>query len=132
MRILSLLTIVLVLTACGSDSTSPTAPGVEPEVLNNPDAFQFQLSSIESYTGTLNYTWINSGVLANIDQSSSIEPGQATLTLLDSDGVTVYSRDLAEDGSTATDPGAAGSWRVRVTCTGLSGTVNFRAEKRTP
>ena len=120
------------ITACGSDSNSPTAPGVEPEIVNNPDAFEFQVSEADDYTGTLSYQWKNSGELANVDQSSNIEPGQAVLTLLDSNGTVVYSRDLAEDGSTASDAGVAGDWSVRVICTGLSGTVNFRAETRTP
>ena len=105
---------LLSITAC-SDSDSPTAPGVEPEIVNNPDAFQFQVSEVDDYTGTLSYRWENSGELANVDQSSNIEPGQAILTLLDSSGT-----------------GIAGDWSVRVICTGLTGTVNFRAEKRTP
>ena len=124
---------LLSLTACGSDDpTTPPNLGVEPEILNNTDVFQFQVSSVEGYTGTLNYNWDNTGELANVDQSSSIDPGQATLILLDAYGTEVYSRDLSEDGSSASTAGLAGIWSVRIALNGLTGTVNFRAEKRTP
>jgi hypothetical protein len=123
---------LLLLAACGSDPVQPVVPGVEPEILNSPDTFQFQVSSVEAYSGTLNYTWTNTGALANVDQSSNIEPGQAVLTLMDADGTVVYTRDLSVDGSSATDAGLAGVWQVRVTLSGLTGTLNFRAEKRTP
>jgi hypothetical protein len=136
MRFIVLLTgalAVLALGACGSDD--PAAPrnlGVEPEIVNNTDVFQFQVSSVDGYTGTLTYAWDNTGELANVDQSSAIDPGQAILKLLDADGAEVYSRDLSEDGSSASAAGTAGTWTVRITLTELSGTVNFRAEKRTP
>ena len=130
--LLSSVMAMLLLGACGSDPVQPAAPGVEPEILNSPDTFQFQVSSVEGYSGTLSYLWTNTGVLANVDQSSNIEPGQAILTLMDADGATVYTRDLSVDGSAATEAGAAGDWSVRVTLVGLTGTLNFRAEKRTP
>jgi hypothetical protein len=123
---------LLLLAACGSDPVQPVVPGVEPEILNSPDTFQFQVSLVEACSGTLNYTWTNTGALANVDQSSNVEPGQAVLTLMDADGMVVYTRDLSVDGSSATDAGLAGDWQVRVTLSGLTGTLNFRAEKRTP
>ncbi|RKZ16414.1 hypothetical protein DRQ53_06455 [bacterium] len=123
---------VLVLAACSDDPVQPTTLGVEPEILNNPDAFEFQVSSVEGYTGTLSYDWSNSGSLANVDQSSAIEPGQAVLTLFDDMGTPVYTRDLSADGSSSSDAGEAGMWTIRVVFTGLTGTVNFRAEKATP
>jgi hypothetical protein len=123
---------VLAVTACGDDPAAPRNLGVEPEILNETDVFQFQVSSVDAYTGTLIYNWDNTGAEANVDQSCAIEPGQATLILLDSEGAEVYSRDLSEDGSIASATGVAGSWRVRLEFTGLTGTVNFRAEKRTP
>jgi len=135
MRFVILLTSIFALmslAACSDDPTAPANLGVEPEILNNTDVFQFQVSSVEGYTGTLNYNWDNTGELANVDQSSAIEPGQAILTLMDADGNEVYSRDLSEDGSSPSSAGLAGTWRVRVAMTGLNGTVNFRAEKRTP
>ncbi len=132
MMLLILAFATLSLTACSDDPTAPANLGVEPEIRNNTDVFQFQVSSVDGYTGTLNYNWNNTGELANVDQSSAIDPGQAILILLDADGTEVYSRDLSEDGSSASAAGAAGAWRVRIAFTDLTGTVNFRAEKRTP
>ena len=123
---------LLALGACGNDPSTPPNIGVEPEIINDTDVFQFQVSSADGYSGTLNYDWNNTGVEANVDQSSAIEPGQAMLVLLDADGAEVYSRDLSEDGSSASGAGVAGMWSVRIECTNLTGTVNFRAEKRTP
>lgn len=123
---------MLLLTACGNDPAQPTVPGVEPEVVNNPDVFQFQVSTVEDYTGMLEYVWTNTGTLANVDQSCNVQPGQATLVLFDAAGREVYRQDLAVDGSSASSPGAAGDWQIRIECTSMSGTLNFRAEKRTP
>jgi hypothetical protein len=70
--------------------------------------------------------------MANVDQSSSVSSGEATLTIVDADGNAVYARDLAADGSLASDAGVPGDWTITVSCTRLSGALNFRAEKRTP
>ena len=129
---LPLAAVLLLSVACGSDPTQPVVVGVEPEVVNDTDAFQFQVSSVQGYTGTYDYAWNNTGTLANIDQSSAVAAGQAVLVLLDANGAEVYSQDLAVDGSFATSAGMAGGWQVRVVLTGMTGTLNFRAEKRTP
>ena len=117
---------------CGSDSKSPAAPGVEPEVINNPDAFEFQVSAVDGYSGSLTYSWTNTGTMANVDQSCAVEPGQAIVTLLDSAGDEVYTQDLSVDGSYPTLEGAAGDWTVRVQFAATVGTLNFRVEKATP
>lgn len=118
--------------ACDDDPAAPPDIGVEPEIINDTDAFQFQVSSADGYSGVLIYDWTNTGELANVDQSSAIDPGQATLTLIDAAGTEVYAKDLSEDGSSASSAGIAGAWKVRIECSGLMGNVNFRAEKRTP
>lgn len=129
--LLSFLTAGL-LVACGSDSNELTSLGVEPEVVNDPDVFQFQVTAVEGYTGTLKYPWSNSGTLANVDQSCSIAGGRAILSLHDAGGVEVYSQDLAVDGSAPSSEGASGDWEVRVVFADMTGTLNFRVEKRTP
>lgn len=129
---LAILVIASLVPGCGSDPAQPVTPGVEPEVVNEVDVFQFQVSSIDGYTGTLNYTWSNTGTLANIDQSAAVTSGQAVLSLLDSNGVLVYSEDLSVDGSYASAAGVAGDWSIRVEFTQMQGTLNFRTEKRTP
>jgi len=119
------------LNAC-SDDNSPTVPGIEPEIVNNVDNFQFQTTAIQNYSGTLVYTWSNTGTAAVVDQSSSVSSGSVTLVLLDADGTQVYERDLSLDGSTESNSGVAGDWTIRVVCQSLSGTLNFRADKSTP
>lgn len=128
--VLSLATLSF-LAACGSDS-NPTSPGVEPEIVNKPDSFEFQVTDVAGFTGTLEYAWQNSGPAANIDQSVSMESGSVILTLFDDAGTQVYSGDLAVDGSFASSSGEAGSWMIRVQMVQTRGTLNFRTEKRTP
>lgn len=122
----------LLVLGCSDDTNPPTTPGVEPEVVNDPDAFAFQVSSVQRATGTWTYAWSNSGTLASVDQSCSIANGRGILTLLDADGVEVYSRDLSTDGSLMSDEGISGGWQIRVVFADMSGTINFRVEKGTP
>jgi hypothetical protein len=117
---------VLALAACGDGATSP---GIQPEIVNATDNFQYQVSAIEDYSGTQTYTWQNTGTTATINQSASVSAGSATLVLLDADGTQVYSRSLAEDGTFASAAGAAGNWTVRVSYSSVNATVNFRADK---
>ena len=117
---------------CGNDSTSPGVPGIEPEVINNPDAFEFQVSAVDGYTGALTYAWTNTGAIASVDQSCAVESGQAVLTLIDSAGNEMYTEDLSAGGSFTSAEGAAGEWQVRVDLTSMAGTLNFRAQKATP
>jgi len=127
----SFLVMVMLMAGCSKDTT-PVSPGVEPEIVNSTDNFQFQVTAMLNYSGTLNYTWSNTGAEANVDQSASLVSGAATLRLFDHTGSQVYSRDLTQDGSFASNAGTAGSWTVQVEFTAASGTVNFRADKRTP
>ncbi len=114
------------LAAC---SSSPTAPGTNPEIANNTDTFQFQTSNVVNATTTLNYDWQNTGTTANINQATTISAGTITLTVLDANGTQVYSRSLADNGTYSTSAGVAGRWKIRVTFSGASGTVNFRSQK---
>jgi hypothetical protein len=117
---------MLALAACGSDAA---APGREPEIVNSTDNFQYQISDIESYSGTQTYSWENTGTIATVNQSASIAAGSATLVLRDADGVEVYSRSLADDGTFESAEGAAGTWTVRVVYSDADATVNFRVDK---
>lgn len=113
---------------CACDDS--TGPGIEPEIRNNPDNFEFQVSSLSNYSGTLTYNWSNSGIAASVDQSTAILGGTATLVLQDAGGTTVYTRDLADDGTFITTDGSAGTWRIRVVFEDTDGTINFRVQKR--
>lgn len=116
----------LILAACG-DST--TAPGTNPEIINTVDNFQYQVSDIQQFSGTQTYSWQNSGTTATVNQSASIASGSATLVLKDANGVQVYSRSLADNGTFTSAAGAAGVWTVRVVYSSVSATVNFRLDK---
>ena len=98
------------------------------EIANTPDAFEWQVSVLENVTQTLTYTWQNSGTTANVDQSSSITAGTASVTITDADGMQVYSSSLGQDGTFTTDAGTAGGWTIEVVLSGVDGTLNFRAD----
>jgi hypothetical protein len=107
-----------------------TGPGVEPEIRNIADSFEFQVSKLDRYTGTLTYAWSNSGALANVNQSAALSGGSALLTIADGRGTQVYSRSVSENGTFVTTQGQAGSWQLRVAFTDATGTLNFRVQKR--
>ncbi|HEX6791368.1 MAG TPA: hypothetical protein VF247_08675 [Candidatus Krumholzibacteria bacterium] len=118
---------------CGDDSNPPpTAPGIQPQIINSVDNFQFQITAVDNHTGSLNYYWKNTGTQADINQSCAVGAGTVTLTLLDGSGTQVYSQTLSQNGTFASATGTSGTWRVRVTMTGTSGDLNFRLDKRTP
>jgi hypothetical protein len=64
-----------------------------------------------------------------VNQSASVSSGAVGLVLLDANGVQVYSRSLADNGTFSSGAGAAGSWTVRVTYSSADATVNFRVDK---
>jgi len=119
----------LALSGCGSDP--PTAPGIQPQIANLPDDFSYQVSSVSNFTGAAPYSWQNSGISANVNQSTTVTSGSMTLVITDANGTQVYSRSLADNGTFVTADGVAGTWTIRVTYSGASGTVNFRAQKKT-
>ena len=81
---------------CGD---GPTAPGIQPQITNITDAFSYQVSSIQNFSGTYNYTWQNTGTVAKITHASDAgATGTATLTVKDGDGTQVYTGELASSG----------------------------------
>lgn len=118
------------LAACSSD---PVSPGVQPQITNLVDDFGYQVSDVQNYSSTDNYTWQNTGTGASVDQSTSLTSGSATLILLDGTGAQVYSRSLTESGSFPTTTGTAGNWTIRIVYSStVSQAVNFRVQKATP
>lgn len=118
----------VVLGACSDNN--PIGPSNQPEVANNRDNFQFQASNVQGTTQTLTYTWENTGAAANIDQSGQISSGSARLTLRDASGTELYTRALTDTGTFTSASGAAGNWRIEVRLDNVSGTLNFRVQKR--
>jgi hypothetical protein len=123
----SALALALVSSAC---SDGPTAPGIQPEIVNLTDSFEYQVSSVQDYSGVVDYSWANTGTQANVDQSTTVTSGALALEIRDAGGTLVYEGSLADNGSFQTLVGAAGTWSVRLRYDGMSGTVNFRAQKR--
>jgi hypothetical protein len=120
---------VLLFAACGSDQV--TAPRFEPQIVNSADDFSFQATDVDGVTQTLEYTWENSGSLANVTQSSSIStpPGSAMLVIIGGANNQVYSRSLTEVGTFTSSPCMAGTWKIRVILNDVRGTMNFRVQK---
>lgn len=122
--------ISLLIAACSSNGpVSPPLSLFEPEIVNNTDNFQFQVTGATNVTTTVEYLWQNTGTRASINQSCSISVGSAIVTLLDSNQVQLYSNSLSANGTFQSDTGQVGVWKVRVVLTNLSGTLNFRAQK---
>ncbi len=106
-----------------------SSPGKDLQVTNAPDNFQFQVTDMKNYTKAYLYTWSNSGTAANVNQACSISSGNATLAIRDASNNLVYSRDLRENGTFATTAGTAGAWRITLSVSDLTGTLNFRVQK---
>ncbi len=115
----------------GSSSSNVLAPKFQPEVVNSIDDFQFQVTGVTGATQTLNYSWRNTGTQANVNQACSISGGSATLVLRDSTGAQIYSRSLADNGTFVSLAGAPSAWSMQVVLSNVSGTINFRAQKKT-
>jgi hypothetical protein len=116
------------LAGCGD---SPTTPGIQPQIVNNTDSFEYQTSSVRNYSGSATYTWQNTGVAANVNQATTVTAGSISVVITDAAGTQVYSRSLSDNGTFVTADGVAGAWKIRVVYSGASGTVNFRVEKKT-
>jgi hypothetical protein len=128
-RAVALAALALVV-ACGD---GPTAPGIQPQITNLTDAFSYQVSAIQSFTGTYTYTWQNTGTVAKITHASDAgATGTATLTVKDAAGTQVYSGELVSSGQPLTAPaGVAGAWTVKVVYSNYSNTqVNFGVLKQ--
>ena len=117
--------------ALGTGCGNPASPGIQPQIINTTDHFEYQTSNVSNYTGTSTYAWSNTGTAANVNQSASITGGSVRLVILDATNVQVYSRSLADNGTFPTTAGTAGTWTIRVEYSNGSGTVNFRVQKTT-
>ena len=122
----------LVLAAgCGDGPTAP--PGIQPQITNLTDAFSYQITSLNNVTGTYNYTWQNTGTLAQVTHASDAgATGTASVTLRDAGGTQVYSGPMVSSGQPVSSPaGVAGAWTISVVYSNYSNTqVNFGVVKQ--
>ena len=124
----SFLGLALLVAGCAG-STNVIGPENQLEVNNASDSFQWQATALSDITQTLTYTWVTTGTVANVNQSSTLGSGTADLRIVDAAGKQVYSRSLASNGTFQTAAGAAGSWTVTVALSKANGTFNFRVQK---
>lgn len=122
--------LLLGLFGCGGSSNSSLNPQFQPQVANATDNFQFQSTGVTNVTETLNYTWQNTGISANVDQATTVTAGTAVVVIRDAAGTQVYSAGLQNNGSFQTATGQTGNWNIQVVLQGYSGTLNFRVQKR--
>jgi hypothetical protein len=121
------LAVIALAAGCGN-STGPLAP-FQPQINNVTDDFQFQATGVTNVTWTFNYSWLNSGDSATVNQATTITGGTAVLTISDSTGAQLYSQSLSANGTFGMTKGIHGHWTVKVVFTNYSGTVNFRVQK---
>ena len=124
--------LVVLTVACGDDAAddSLTGPsGGDPGISNQTDDFQFNQPNVTNYSTNGGYTWRNTGTRARVTQSSSISSGTGTLIVRDAGGRIVYQANLGSGGTTTTDTGPAGDWRIEVAPSNVTGTINFRVQK---
>jgi hypothetical protein len=118
---------VVVVYSCGNNN-DPMSP-YNPEIINNTNNFEFQITAAENLDHAENYIWRNNGSQATINQSCSITAGRATVFLSDSTGAVLYTGDLTDNGTFQSAAGVAGSWTIRIEFVNLDGTVNFRTQR---
>jgi hypothetical protein len=110
------------------DTRVPTAPLLQPEVINLRNDLAFQATGLDGVTEDLEYTWQNDGAAASVVQSPTSLTGTALLFILDGAGVQVYQRSLAENGTFTTTAGVPGNWTVRVHLSEASGALTLRVQ----
>lgn len=124
-------TALVLVAACGDGPTAP--PGIQPQITNLTDAFSYQVSAVQNASGTYNYTWQNTGTLAQISHASDAgASGTATVVVRDAAGTQVYSGQLVSSGQPVSSPaGIAGAWTISVVYSDYSNTqVNFAVAKQ--
>lgn len=120
---------VIVVAGCGSDNkpASALAP-FQPEIVNNPDNFQFQATNVRNVTTTVTYNWSNSGAQATVNHSSTVTGGNVGVTIYDANDSLVYTSPLVASANEPSTAGLAGIWRIVVNLTNCDGTLNFRVQ----
>jgi len=58
--------------------SSSTEPGIQPQVNNVTDNFQYQVSNVKNFTGTKVYTWQITGTQASVNQATTVTAGAQT------------------------------------------------------
>lgn len=127
-RYLQLLVLILL---SGIYCTQNTVhPKLDPELINEPDRFEFKITDVRYITQQLAYQWQNNGVNAVIYNGSVITEGEASLALVDEIGDEVFSLDLAHTGDFFSSAGSIGNWTIQLNLNDVRGTIHFRVNRR--
>lgn len=127
-KALTVASVAVLATGCGSGSDGPLAP-FQPQVTNATDSFGSQATGVNGVSGTLNYTWVNTGTRATINHSTTTSGGRVLLTIRDAANTVVYSRALSPSLNEPTVVGTSGNWTIQLTTENYSGTMNYRVQK---
>jgi len=119
---------VLLAGAAGACASDPTR-GVQIEVRNDTDNFQFHATALSQGSDLRSYTWQNSGTRATLDVTIQGSAGSVHLEVRDGANSVVYNADLPATLVTPTAVGIAGGWRVTVSMTGFTGTIALLVTK---
>jgi hypothetical protein len=117
----------VVLTLAFLDCADFVAP-YSPTITNEVDNFEYQVP-LNGVTTTARYVWTNTGNAANVNLSSAVTAGTATLTISDADAALIYAHALDASGASNTGSGTSGDWLIVVTLTNAVGTVHFTLQK---
>ena len=120
--------LALALSAC--DTRIPSAPSLNPQVVNLRDDFAFQATGLAGVTEDAVFSWEITGTTATVDQTPSALLGDATIFVSDANGVQVYQRSLAVNGNFVTAAGAPGTWTIRMHFADASGNVGLHLGKQ--
>jgi hypothetical protein len=123
----AVLVALLAFAACSGGNL--LGPDNQFELTNEVDTFEWQASAMQNIKQSLTYLWQNTGTTANVNVSSNVSAGRATLEIRDALNTTILGRSLAASGTVTTPAGASGTWTIIVLLDGVDGAINFRLEK---
>jgi hypothetical protein len=126
-RLAAVAAFVVLATACEQRIVSPSL--FQPQVINVPNEFILQATSLDNVTDDKIYTWQNDSTTASVSQLPEALTGEATLVVYDAAGNQVYQHSLGDTGQFKTTSGPAGLWSVRLRLADATGAFTFRLEK---
>jgi hypothetical protein len=116
--------LALLTLACGSSNA--LAPQYQPEVVNTPNvAFSFQATGLQDVSDVVSYTWSASSGSVVIHPATSTTSGTISLNIKDAAGTVIYNGPVPAAGDITPPTGTGGAWKIRVTLTSYTGTINF-------
>lgn len=115
--------------AAGSACSANLLAPFEPKITSVQDNFQLQATGVTDVTMARTYNWQNSGTRATANHSTTTTAGLTRVVIRDANGTVVYDKALMPSLNEATAVGVAGAWKIDLTLTGYSGTLNFRVQK---